>query len=203
MVKAVFYLKGKNAQHEGNRLLMASKMIEHGFEKGAVFNLPDGRVEVLMEGPKEKIVQFHSMASRDFESWVKAKAKDHKTVKEQIGNPGVKFTSPEFDDDLLVHKLEIYGHSLTFDQIYKGVDVYKDLKEQMRENSGVYKDLKTQMKENSGVYKDLKTQMKENSGINKDLRRAIHKLNESQDKFHGIHEKNTQVLEELLIELRN
>lgn len=128
MVKAVSYLTGPKAQHEGNRLLMASKMIEFGFEKGAAYNLPGGRVEVLLEGPKEKIIDFYNMAKRDFESWVKAKAKDGKAVKEQFGNPGVRFTSLDFDEDLLVHRLEIYGHSLTFDQIYKGVDVYKDLK---------------------------------------------------------------------------
>ena len=141
MTKAVFYLSGPKAHHEGNRLLMASKMIEHGFEKGAVFNLPDGRVEVLLEGPKEKIQDFHRTSKRDFTAWVKAKVKDHKEVKKQIGNPGIRFSDLDLNNDLLVHKLEIYGHSLSFDQIYKGVDVYKDLRDQMRENSRVYEEL--------------------------------------------------------------
>ncbi len=127
MAKAVFYLSGPKVQHEGNRLLMASKMIEHGFEKGAVFNLPDGRVEVLLGGPKEKIEEFHNIAKNDFIEWVKPKAVDHEDVKKQIGNPGIRFSELDFDDDLFVHELEIYGHSLTFDQIYKGVDVYKEL----------------------------------------------------------------------------
>ena len=127
MTKAVFYLSGSKAQHEGNRLLMASKMIEHGFEKGAVFNLPDGRVEVLIEGSRDRIETFHSLAKEDFTAWVKSKATDHETVEKQIGNPGIKFSDLDYDEDLLIHKLEIYGHSLTFDQIYKGVDVYKNL----------------------------------------------------------------------------
>ena len=50
MAKAVFYLKGSKAQFEGNRLMLTSKLIEHHFEKGAVFNLPDGRVEIIIEG---------------------------------------------------------------------------------------------------------------------------------------------------------
>lgn len=133
MAKAVFYLTGPKAHHEGNRLLIASKMIEYGFEKGAAYNIPGGRVEVLLEGPKGKIEDFYKTAKRDFEVWVKSKAKDHSEVKEQIGNPGIKFTDLDFDDDLLVHKLEIYGHSLTFDQIYNGVDVYKELKNEIKQ----------------------------------------------------------------------
>lgn len=132
MAKAVFYLTGPCAQHEGNRLLLASKMIEYGFGKGAVYNIPGGRVEVLLEGPKEKIEVFHKTAKRDFEAWVKAKARDSNDVKEQIGNPGINFTDLDFDDDLIVHKLEIFGHSLTFDQIFKGVDVYKELNKEIR-----------------------------------------------------------------------
>ena len=133
MAKAVFYLSGSKAQHEGNRLLLASKLIEFGFEKGAVFNLPDGRVEVLLEGLKDKIEEFHNMVKKDFIAWVKAKAHDHEAVKKQIGNPGIHFSELDYNEDLLVHKLEIYGHSLTFDQIYKGVDVYKDLTQAIRE----------------------------------------------------------------------
>lgn len=133
MAKAVFYLSGANAQHEGNRLLMSSKMIEHGFEKGAAFNLPDGRVEILLEGPADKIKEFHRIAKRDFLVWVKTKVMNRKTMEKQIGNPGIKFSELDFDNDLLVHKLEIYGHSLTFDQIYKGVDVYKDLTQAIKD----------------------------------------------------------------------
>ena len=133
MAKAVFYLSGPRAQHEGNRLLMSSKMIEHGFEKGAVFNLPDGRVEVLLEGREKKIREFYQTSKRDFTSWVKSKARDYEEVKDQIGNPGVRFSVLDMNKDLLVHKLEIYGHSLTFDQIHKGVDVYRELTQAIRE----------------------------------------------------------------------
>jgi acylphosphatase len=127
MAKAVFYLSGEKAQHEGNRLLMTSKMIEHGFEKGAVFNLPDGRVEILLEDSQEKIEGFHAMTKRDFVAWVKLKLVNQEAIKKQIGNPGINFSELDFNDDLFVHKLEIFSHSLTFDQIYKGIDVYKNL----------------------------------------------------------------------------
>ena len=118
---------GKNAHHEGNRLLLASKMIEHGFEKGAAFNTPAGVVQVILEDPQEKIEKFYELAKRDYVEWVKQKAKNHQEVKDQIGNPRIHFSNLEFDDDLYVHKLENNGHSLTFDQNYNGLDVYKEL----------------------------------------------------------------------------
>lgn len=133
MAKAVFYLSGEKAQHEGNRLLMTSKMIEHRFEKGAAFNLPDGRVEILLEDSQEKIERFHEMAKNDFVSWVETKLVNQEAIKKQIGNPGINFSELDFNDDLLVHKLEIFSHSLTFDQIYKGVDVYTDLTQAIKD----------------------------------------------------------------------
>ncbi len=113
---------------------MTSKMIEFGFEKGAVFNLPDGRVEVLIEGGKDKVEEFYKTAKRDFIAWVNVKAKDHGAIKEQIGNPGIRFSALDINNDLLVHTLEIYGHSLTFDQIHKGVNVYKQLNTTINKN---------------------------------------------------------------------
>ncbi len=127
MAKAVFYLKGSKAQHEGNRLLLTSKLIEHHFKKGAVFNLPDGRVEVLLEGLEDKINGFHTIVKRDFVRWVEEKAKDKDEVKKQIGNPGISFTDLEFDEDLIIHDIGLFSHSLTFDQVYKGVDIFKEL----------------------------------------------------------------------------
>ena len=88
MAKAVFYLSGAKAQHEGNRLLMASKMIEFGFEKGSVYNLPGGRVQVLLEGHRDKIEEFYKITKRDFFDWVKAKAKDNKAYERTDWKPG-------------------------------------------------------------------------------------------------------------------
>ena len=31
----------------------------------------------------------------------------------------------EFGEDLLVSDIDLFSHSLNFDQLYKGVDVYK------------------------------------------------------------------------------
>ncbi|MFQ5888264.1 MAG: acylphosphatase, partial [Candidatus Hydrothermarchaeales archaeon] len=122
-------------------------LIEFGFEKGAVFNLPDGRVEVLLGGPKEKIKEFHNIVLENFIHWAKAKAKDHEALKKQIGNPGIRFSELDFNEDLLVHKLATYGHSLTFDQIYKGVDIYKNLVAGYNKQINVQQELTQAIKE--------------------------------------------------------
>ncbi len=134
MDKAVFYLEGPKAQHEGNRLLMMSKMIEHHFEYGSMFNLPDTRVEVLLGGSKEEIIKFHNLVREDFTNWVKNKVKDHQAVKDQIGNPGILVTDLTFSEHIRVHKIGLFSHSLTFDQIHKGVDIYGDLKKVIKKN---------------------------------------------------------------------
>ena len=160
MAKAVFYLSGAKAQHEGNRLLLSSKMIEFGFEKGSVYNLPGGRVQVLLEGHRDKIEEFYKITKRDFFDWVKAKAKDDKAVKEQIGNPGIRFTELDFDEDLLVHRLEVYGHSLTFDQIYKGVDVFKELNKTNKKLNETYEKFKEAHEKNTDVLQALLKELK-------------------------------------------
>jgi len=49
-VKALFYITGENVQHVGCRLKVISSLIRAGFKKGGAFNLPDGRMEVVLEG---------------------------------------------------------------------------------------------------------------------------------------------------------
>ena len=60
--KALFYIEPKEehnkVQHIGVRLLITEKLIHAGFTKGGVFNLPDGRVEVVLEGNKKDIEIF-------------------------------------------------------------------------------------------------------------------------------------------------
>ena len=58
-------------------------------------------------------MDFHSTKKKDFVKSVEEKAKNHDEVKKQIGNPGISFTNPEFDDDLIVHKIGLFSHSLT------------------------------------------------------------------------------------------
>ena len=112
---------------------MASKMIEHGFERGSAYNTPGGRVGVLLEGCRRKIIEFYRIARRDYFEWVRRRARDNRELEDQVGNPGVCFTSLDFDDELLVRKLEICVHTPIFDQIHKGVDVHKELTQAIRE----------------------------------------------------------------------
>ncbi len=127
MSKALFYIEGEKAQHVGLRLLLTNKIIHAGFTKGGVFNLPDGRVEVVLEGDKEKIEAMHNETKDRLIDWLKERAKEKKELL-HFTNPAIKrVTDLEFNEDLLVLDVSLFSHSLTFDQIYKGIDVYKDL----------------------------------------------------------------------------
>lgn len=44
--------------------------------KGWVKNLPDGRVEILAEGPEEKIEQLCRKVEEDFQGYIRAKEMD-------------------------------------------------------------------------------------------------------------------------------
>lgn len=126
--KALFYISGKNVQHVGLRLTITTEMIHHGFTKGGAFNLPDGRVEVVLEGNKDDITKFHEYIQDNLVNILKSKTKDKEELIRRIGNPGIKVEGIEFrGDDLLVLDIGLFSHSLTFDQVYKGVDVYSEL----------------------------------------------------------------------------
>ena len=125
--KALFYIAGKNVQHVGCRLRVTSALIHAGFTKGGAFNLPDGRVEVVLEGDEEDIERVHREISEHLLEWLKKDAVDVDNLVEKIGNPGIKVTELEYNEDILVLDIGLFSHSLTFDQIYKGVDVYKGL----------------------------------------------------------------------------
>lgn len=131
--KALFYISGKNVQHIGLHLIITTEMIHSGFTKGGAFNLPDGRVEVVLGGKKEDIVSFHKRISNDLIDILKSKAKDKEELIRKIGNPEIKVEEVEFRDDLLVLDIGLFSHSLTFDQVYKGVDVYTELTNVLKE----------------------------------------------------------------------
>ena len=129
MNKALFYITAKNVQHVGCRLKVTSKLIHDGFKKGGAFNMPDGRVEVVLEGEEEEIERAHRDISENLVDWLIKDADDVDKVVERIDNPGIKVSDLEYNDDILVLDIGLFSHSLTFDQIYKGVDVYKGVKE--------------------------------------------------------------------------
>ncbi len=146
-MKALFYITGKNVQHVGLRLKVTSALIHAGFKKGGAFNLPDGRVEVVLDGDKNDIERIHKEISENLVDWLKKDADDVDKLVKQIGNPGIKVTELEFTEDIIVLDIGLFSHSLTFDQVYKGVDVYTGVKEVM---SDLHKTLKEMRKEMQG-----------------------------------------------------
>lgn len=79
--------------------------------------MPDGRVEVVLEGRKEDIERVHKDISDNLISWLKKDADDVNKLVEKIGNPGIKVSDLEYDEDILVLDIGLFSHSLTFDQI--------------------------------------------------------------------------------------
>ena len=138
--KAIFYVTGKEAQHVGCRLKITSALIHAGFKKGGAFNLPDGRVEVVLEGEEEQVKKVHKDISDNLVDWLIKDADDREGLKKRIGNPGIKVTPLEYNNDIIVLDIGLFSHSLTFDQIYKGVDVYRDL-------TAAIKDLRQEIKD--------------------------------------------------------
>ncbi len=131
MAKAYFEIVGNEengkviqVQHVGCRLTIVKQMIHKGFTKGGAFNLPTGEVRVVLEDDKEKIESFHKEVEDNLIEWL---TKENEELHKKIGNPGIEVKPIVYDEKILVLDIGLYGHSLTFDQIYKGVDVYKEL----------------------------------------------------------------------------
>ncbi len=130
-VKALFYIEPKEAhnrvQHIGCRLLIAEKLIHAGFARGGAFNLPDGRVEVVLEGKKKDIEAFYLDIQQHIVELLESRAHDKDRLRRMIGNPGITLSKLEYKDNLLVLDIGLYNHSLEMAQLEKGVDVYYDL----------------------------------------------------------------------------
>ena len=130
-IKALFYIEPKEehnrVQHIGCRLLITEKLIHAGFTKGGVFNLPDGRVEVVLEGNKKDIEIFYSDIQKHLIELLEARTQDKERLKRMIGNPGITFSALEYKNNLRVLDIGLYSHSLEMTQMEKGVDVYYDL----------------------------------------------------------------------------
>ena len=130
-VKALFYIQPKEAhnrvQNIGCRLLITEKLIHSGFKKGGVFNLPDGRVEVILEGDKKDIELFYEDVKIHLVEWLNERTENKERLKKLIGNPGIRISELEFDESLRVLDIGLYSHSLEMGQLEKGVDVYYDL----------------------------------------------------------------------------
>ncbi len=174
VVQALFYIEPKTphnrVQHIGCRLVLTEKLIHAGFTRGGVFNLPDGRVEVLIEGSKRDIETFYQEAKENLVRWLEEKTDNKERLKQMIGNPGITLSALEFKSGLLILDVGLFSHSLEMNQLEKGVDVYYTLMQAFRENSAAYQELMGAFKHNSEVFR-------QNSGIYGELRDTIKGLN--------------------------
>ena len=120
-VKAFFYIEPKEVhnrvQNIGCRLLLTEKSIHAGFKKGGVFNLPDGRVEVVLEGEKKDIERFHDEVSARIVEWLEERAKDKEKLKRLIGNPGIVVSGIDYKPGLMILDIGLYSHSLEMSQL--------------------------------------------------------------------------------------
>jgi len=133
-VKALFYIEPKaeknRVQHIGCRIVILQELIKRNFKHGNVFNLDDGRVEVLVQGSSIDIGLFHSYVRDNLYDLLLASKNTEdgkKLVRDAIGNPGFNVTDIELKPQLMVHNLALASHSLELNQFEKGIDVYSEL----------------------------------------------------------------------------
>ncbi|MFQ6052302.1 MAG: acylphosphatase, partial [Candidatus Hydrothermarchaeota archaeon] len=103
-MKARFYISSEKVQEVGYRAFIASKILESNLE-GVARNLPDGRVEVLLEGEEKDISRFLDL------------------IKEK---PDL-----EFDESLDVPKVMRTSQALILDQLGKEVVYLSGIDEKM------------------------------------------------------------------------
>ncbi|MBN2121844.1 acylphosphatase [Candidatus Micrarchaeota archaeon] len=141
IVQAVFYIEPKEVhnrvQHIGCRLILTEKLIRAGFKKGGVFNLPDGRVEVVIEGEKKDVEAFYENVTNNLVKWLEEKTSNKERLQSMIGNPGITFSPIEIKGNLRVLDIGLFSHSLEMNQLENGVDVYYELTGAIKGLSGV------------------------------------------------------------------
>lgn len=105
MTKARFYIRDK-VQEVGYRVHIIQKILNSDW-KGSVINLEDGRVEVRLEGEKERIVDlYEELKKEDMSELLKEKP---------------EFYDLEFIPDLMVPDSMRASQALILEQIGKGI----------------------------------------------------------------------------------
>lgn len=107
MTKAVFYIKDK-VQDTGYRLFIIQKILNSNLE-GTAINTSDGRIKVLLEGEKEKIIQFYDELKKE--------------IPELSKNPTC--SALEYDENLTIPSVIRSSQAHQLDQFGKAV-VYLD-----------------------------------------------------------------------------
>lgn len=103
MTKARFFIKDK-VQEVGYRVHIMQKILNSDLE-GNVINLEDGRVEVRLEGEKERIIEFYEELKKE---------------KPELAE-NLHFFDLEFKADLLVPDSMRSSQALMLEQLGKGI----------------------------------------------------------------------------------
>jgi len=113
MAKARFYIKDK-AQDVGYRAFILVNIFNFGLN-GAPRNLPDGRVEVIVEGERVNIEALHETLKKE---------KPEIIEKSSI-------TELEFNEDLIVPERMEAVHAFTLEQLSRGITFIIRMDERM------------------------------------------------------------------------
>jgi acylphosphatase len=111
MTKARFYIKDK-VQEVGYRVHIMQKILNSDL-KGNVLNLADGRVEVRLEGEKERIEEFYEELRK--ENTPNLSLEKKALPKKQ------QFYDLEFNADLMVPDSLRSSQALMLEQLSKGI----------------------------------------------------------------------------------
>ena len=122
MTKARFYIKDK-VQEVGYRVHIMQKILNSDL-KGNVINLADGRVEVRLEGEKERIEEFYEELKKENSPELVA------------GKP--EYYDLEFNADLMVPDSMRSSQALMLGQLTKGIVYIAGMNESIkRMNEGI------------------------------------------------------------------
>jgi len=136
MAKARFYIKDR-VQEVGYRTFITEKILNSDLE-GSAINLPDGRVEVKLEGEKEHIIQFVEELKKEKPELAK--------------NPEI--TPLEFDDSLVVPEAMRSSQSILCGQFTKAVGHVEHMGEAMKELVKEIKEMRQELPKE--IAKELK-----------------------------------------------
>ena len=139
MTKARFYVKDK-VQDVGYRVHIMQKILNSGLN-GATINLADGRVEVRLEGEKERIDEFYE------------ELKKENTPELVMGKP--EFHDLEFNADLMVPDSMRSSQALMLEQLSKGIGYIAGMNERKKGLDGSIKGMDGSIKGMNGSIKGM------------------------------------------------
>ncbi len=127
MAKVCVYISDK-LQDMGYRPFIIQKILDSDLE-GTARNLPDGRIEVLLEGKKKSIQKFVEMLKKE--------------KPELAENPAV--SEIEFNQNITVPKVMRVSQAMVLEQISKGVGVLADTKNSLTDIKNSFIDTKNSL----------------------------------------------------------